>query len=75
MTVFYTKGCNGSAAVLGGSKGTFGIDSFEYENNMRCGWKIQVEPDKVCDFYKDIQPQKKLMIITTNILLHHTRTH
>ena len=58
MTGFYFKGCNGSAAVLGGSIGTFGIDSFEYENNMRCGWKIQVEPDKVCDFWKDIQPKK-----------------
>ena len=55
MNMSYIKGCYGKPAVLGGSKGTFGIEAFQYEDYMRCGWKIQVEPSKVCDFRKDIQ--------------------
>ncbi|KAI0223467.1 Ovochymase-1 [Lamellibrachia satsuma] len=41
------RGCNGRPAVLGGSDGTFGIDAAQYVNNMRCFWKIQVEPTQI----------------------------
>ncbi|KAI0222014.1 Cubilin, partial [Lamellibrachia satsuma] len=41
------RGCSGRPAVLGGSGGTFGIDAAQYVNNMRCDWKIQVEPTQI----------------------------
>ena len=47
IAVFHAKGCSGRPAVLGGSDGKFGIDAAQYVNNMRCDWKIQVEPTKV----------------------------
>ncbi|KAI0218622.1 Cubilin [Lamellibrachia satsuma] len=45
-TMVPVKGCRGSAATLTGPEGTFGINQTQYENNMRCGWKIQVELSK-----------------------------
>ncbi|KAI0218615.1 Cubilin [Lamellibrachia satsuma] len=45
-TMFPVKGCRGSATTLTGPEGMFGIDQKQYENNMKCGWKIQVELSK-----------------------------
>ena len=50
VRVLCLEGCGGSAAVLNGSEGTFGVDAAQYVNNMRCRWKIQVETTKVGKF-------------------------
>ena len=47
---FFVSGCRGSAAALTGPEGMFGINQTQYENNMICGWKIQVELSKVNHF-------------------------
>ena len=43
-------GCHGSPVELTEAEGTFGISSSQYENNMRCGWTIRVDPSKVSNF-------------------------
>ena len=40
-------GCLGTPVEMRGSKGTFGISDDQYHNDMRCSWKIQVDPFKV----------------------------
>ncbi|KAI0233877.1 Cubilin [Lamellibrachia satsuma] len=39
-------GCPGTPVEMRGNKGTFGISDDQYHNNMRCSWKIQVDPFK-----------------------------
>ncbi|KAI0218613.1 Ovochymase-2 [Lamellibrachia satsuma] len=45
--VSQVEGCRGSAATLTGPEGTFGINKIQYVNNMKCGWKVQVDSSKV----------------------------
>ena len=44
---FYFAACRGSPAELTEGEGTFGINASQYENNMRCGWTIMIDPSKV----------------------------
>ena len=44
MPSVLTAGCGGE---LGGLEGTFGIDRDHYDDNMWCGWKIEVAASKV----------------------------
>ncbi|KAI0222187.1 Cubilin [Lamellibrachia satsuma] len=51
FSVYYSAfipvdGCLGTPVEMRGSKGTFGISEDQYHNDMRCSWKIQVDPFK-----------------------------
>ncbi|KAI0233878.1 Cubilin [Lamellibrachia satsuma] len=39
-------GCPGTLVEMRGSAGTFGISDDQYHTDMRCSWKIQVDPFK-----------------------------
>jgi len=39
--------CSGSPETLAAIEGKFGISGGQYKDNMRCGWKIRVERNKV----------------------------
>ncbi|KAI0223599.1 Cubilin [Lamellibrachia satsuma] len=45
------EGCTDPPIELRGSKGTLGISEDHYHNNMRCGWRINVEPSKLVQLH------------------------
>ena len=55
-SISYVAACRGSPAELTEPEGTFGIIETEYENNMRCGWKIMVDSSKVSNLKAAVFP-------------------
>jgi len=49
--LFALAGCFGDHAELHGPNGTIEINSIQYQNDMRCGWKIQVQKTEVLYYW------------------------
>ena len=45
----FIAACADQPVTMLGPMGSIQINSNQYQNNIRCGWKIQVEADKVSD--------------------------
>ena len=47
FTLSTSAACRGRPLTLTGSRGQFGVNSTQYEENVECAWKIVIDESKV----------------------------